>query len=668
MTQYLLKLDCPRVSPDFRNFTLNVFPPPDDFPICVAADGSVISTYGDPRWNFSYLAGKSLWLEFGESPKRSDSIRLCKGNSALLRVVMAYYLYGDRNLVAPDTLRFIMTALKPIFKLCSDNGILVSELQRYPKVADQLASVLAPSKVSIVMSMLFELYNARETLGFTIIDINRIRDISKSAPKHVKRQHAYIPPRLWMYQIRRCREMLESFLEHREQFEALFSYCVGAYEKMYGSLEAFYLADSNFFHSPLSSASTVTEGNFADAAREFGVAHVIENWVVDPGKTIDQGSGVRLLSKYFGAVQFVGAVYLANFSGMRQAEVGRLRSDCLSQDHDERLGAIYLIRGETTKTIDDDHALWITSPTASLAVDAMKAVAKMRMSVAIRDHRVKLSSDQVENPYLITRCYEPWGGITAGDCELAETGRVVVGYREWKNKCPRLFDPNEIRISVEDMRVASQITPSIDERKFHVGAEWRFSLHQLRRSLNVNATHSGLVSLPSLQYEMKHQTPAMSLYYGQGHSRLSLNKAMTAEFVGTMLEALVSKATSLLEPEFSSPLGEKHKVRMVEFISKRSAAQLLALARSGELSIRETALGVCMSREYCPFGGIDFVVECTRCEKALIDAKKRTAIENLGRAIADYILAMPEAESPDRECLEAQHATIKGVLDVVLID
>lgn len=252
--------------------------------------------------------------------------------------------------------------------------------------------------------------------------------------------------------------------------------------------------------------------------------------------------------------------------------------------------------------------------------------------------------------------------------DLGEESRLSISYRHWKDKCPRLLDPKVLMITKEDIRTAILVTPSLDSEKYKVGREWGFTMHQLRRSLNVNATHSGIVSLPSLQYEMKHQTPAMSLYYGQGHSRVRLNKAMTTEFIQTMFQALATKAQSLLGSEFSSPLGEKHKTLMLEFISQRTAKQLFELAKRGQISIRETALGVCMNREYCEYGGIDHIAECTKCDKALIDKSKKSIIERIGHAVVEAMADVRSTDNPLWECLTAQKIAVQEALDVVLVN
>ncbi len=51
---------------DSPNFRPNCWPPSSDFPVVVDTDGSVISRYGDARWDFSVWHGSNLKIYFGD--------------------------------------------------------------------------------------------------------------------------------------------------------------------------------------------------------------------------------------------------------------------------------------------------------------------------------------------------------------------------------------------------------------------------------------------------------------------------------------------------------------------------------------------------------------------------------------------------------------------------
>ena len=79
-------------------------------------------------------------------------------------------------------------------------------------------------------------------------------------------------------------------------------------------------------------------------------------------------------------------------------------------------------------------------------------------------------------------------------------------------------------------------------------------------------------------------------------------------------------------------------------------------------------MGVCLNRDYCPYGGIDHLSECTRCDKALISKAKRGQIERVGRLIAQAIVDVDSVDSLLRECFDAQEVAVKEALNVIDAD
>ncbi|MEX3937270.1 hypothetical protein AB4Y32_37005 [Paraburkholderia phymatum] len=76
-----------------------------------------------------------------------------------------------------------------------------------------------------------------------------------------------------------------------------------------------------------------------------------------------------------------------------------------------------------------------------------------------------------------------------------------------------------LRITQQDRDLARLVTPTLDSGRFAVGKVWPLAWHQLRRTGTVNMQASGLVSDASLQFQLKHVSRAMSLYYGRGYAR-----------------------------------------------------------------------------------------------------------------------------------------------------
>jgi hypothetical protein len=592
-------------------------------------------------------------------------------NARLLRQVVAWWIFGERPMVRAHTLKSNFFMVRPLFDLCSENGIVASDLVRFPLIADQIAARLMPSMAAGALDRLHELYACRDQLGFTLLDTEGLRRLEASLPEHENRQTPYIPPRIWLYQVTRLRAFLDDFIAHRERIEACFHYCMEVYATDSESDQRTCVSGSRSGHYPFTYRPNNTRfvGPFSDAAYRFGVADLLSRWCLAPGEALDASHRVSMFGNYFTQVVLVGTAYLLNHSGMRIHECQSLRADCLRIERDPRLGAIYLLRGETSKTTDDDDALWVTSPSAQVAVDAMSCVSRLRMEAAVANPNVPATEDDIKNPGLSLRAYEPWGIRKNEDLPMSVRNRPA-GYESWHETSPNLFDPIELKITAADLNLARLITPSLDPERFAVGLEWPLAWHQLRRTLAVNMTASGLVSDTSLQVQLKHATRAMSLYYGQGYSKLNLNKKTRNEYVRTAYEMLSKQIGQLFTDRHVSPLGEKHKTNLLRMIDPTDQKALLASAKKGHISYRQTLLGGCLKKGSCPYGGIDNIVHCgggldnVPCAHAIFDRHKRSAIHELGRVIASRLVDVP-VDSPCRESLQAQQRSVENVLNVL---
>jgi hypothetical protein len=673
-----LNIDSPLVTRTAANFLPIDWPPPRDFPIVIDGNGRVISRYGDSSWRLWPWAKKAITLNFGDGPQRAGSSVISSANADLLRRIAAWWLYGPKAPTGPATLKHRFTTLRPLFVLCSIEGIAASELMRFPAVADKIPSVIPASSASQALALLHRLHEYREKLGFTLLDRSGLIRLEASLPDHEKRQTPYIPPRIWAYQVNRLRAFLDDFHTHRQGIEDCFRFCLGAYTKNAGSLaeacrRQIPCSERPFQASTQSSGARSGRefhGRFCETAERFGIDALLQRWLLQPGESLDnEGQGVKLLGTYFSMVGYVGTMYLLNFSMMRIEEGWSLRADCLEVEHDERFGPIYTLKGATTKTVKDDEARWVTSPSAKLAVDAMTCVARLRMVAAEANPDVPTTPEDLRNPYLALRAYEPWGNAQGCDLPLASRPCPM----HWANILRiyrNLLDPQELRITDADLQIARLITPTLDAETFAVGRIWPLAWHQLRRTGAVNMQASGLVSDSSIQYQLKHASRAMSLYYGQGYSRVRMNNKAQNEYIRTMYEVLGKQIVRLFTDRFVSPHGELRKGNILKLVDPKDSKKLMAAAKAGKVSWRETLLGGCTKIGPCEYGGIDNVARCgggdgkPPCADAMFDREKAPAIRQLSKVIACRLVEAPK-ESPYRESLEAQQRAVENALNVI---
>lgn len=232
---------------------------------------------------------------------------------------------------------------------------------------------------------------------------------------------------------------------------------------------------------------------------------------------------------------------------------------------------------------------------------------------------------------------------------------------------PASLDRSALSIRQEDLEIARSVTPDLDPAKFFEGAEWRLSYHQLRRTLTCNAAASGLVSIPTLQYQLKHQHRAMTEYYGRRHSQLCLNESIREEYADAVLSTLLRTVQRLpTEEALISPLGPRHTTKLLEFASTADMKALRSLAQAGQISLRENALGLCLHHGYCEYGGYENLSRCTSCPEALFRRSRRPwALQRLRELGTQVEEAIATGDHLYADSLLAQQLSLERYLDVV---
>lgn len=322
-------------------------------------------------------------------------------------------------------------------------------------------------------------------------------------------------------------------------------------------------------------------------------------------------------------------------------------------------GDIFLLRGQTTKTLSDSDALWVTSPSVKVAVRAMEVISLFRSL-----HAPHSKGNGLAERYLTDFYCEPWGRVRNNDDHSLRPS--IPPYADLLVHYEKLFDLEHLRITTEDLKLARLATPTLPD-EYRVGAVWPLAWHQLRRTGAVNMQASGLVSDASLQYQLKHITRAMSLYYGQNHSRIRLEEKAHTLYVRTMYETLGRELQQLTAERFVSPHGDKRKAEIVRLISPEDAKKVIGLAKKGAVACRPILLGICASREPCPYGGIDNIAHCgggdskdaKPCPDVLYDSGRLDAVDDLEHVLKAR-LATAQQGSPLMESLEAQQRSVEN--------
>lgn len=655
------------ITPESLAFRPMTWPPARDWPVSIDRDGLVVSRWGDSVWDLSPMAGTTFKLNFGDGlNSRTDP--LSTANADLLRLVVTWRMWGAKAFRTVATIQNNFTMIRAVFAVCNRNHILACEVMRFPKVLEQLPEVIAPSRYESTIAELHRLYDARNALGFIIIDLDGLKRLVSARPGHETIQTPYIPPRIWAYQVDRLNHCIEEFLANREQVEKCFWFCLKAYIKNYGSLPAALEVSRNSDWAPFTANSNknpscVYQGVFAETSDRFGTTSLLLKWLGIKKEKLT----VRSLSAYMSLVTMAGQAYIANFTLQRKEEVGSLRASCLVWENDEKLGRIPIICGETTKTDNDSDARWVASPSIEKAIIAMAAIARLRMTCDQVNPLISPTIEDQKDPYLHSTPSEPWGSGKATDYRI----RREIEALSTILRRPALFDLEQLRITQDDMKIARQLTPNLPKDKFAVGQPWPLAWHQYRRTSAVNMFASRLISDSSMQQQMKHSSRLMPLYYGRGYTRLHLNEAVESTLIAAMYEAMAKQIQNAVSNHYISPHSEERKQAiLVNVVNTKDIKTLTMWAKSGRVSFRENRLGGCMKAGVCEYGGVESIARCSGgdggkpCADVLFDRRKEPQIRADLQRIGAEMLMLSDV-SPRYQALLIERNGMEKYLNVI---
>ncbi|VVE37859.1 hypothetical protein PCO31110_04034 [Pandoraea communis] len=671
-------------TPDHVYYRPPHWPPPADWIVSEDVHGNPLSSWGGPVWDFSASAGKNFKLDFAGGRHGRSAPPLNPENQHLLRLWTTWIIWGPRSSQGWASLKSRFNLLRRIVVLCDQEGILATSLARYPKLLERVPGLYSvSSERQRILATLDRLHQAEAQIGHAPVDEWALAFLSKAfadanSNDADEEQTAYIPPRIWIYQLSRLRQCLDDFLDHRQRIEDCFNFCVDAYANNFGSLEAALIRKAkrnNFLPFTVQQNKRAGirngrkfHGRFELTARRFGIDVLIKKWI-SPHQA--NGFDIRSFTKYMTLVQSAGLAYIANFTLQRREEVGSLRADCLTWDFDEVFGRIAVICGETTKTDPDSDARWPTSPNVEVAVEAMTVIARLRMRCAAVNPEVHCSEEDRANPYLSHIAFEPWSSVQPG-WKPYSTLPPVPSYQSVMRRYPHLFDAEVLRITEDDLTTARKFTPNLDKGgKFKVGEIWPLALHMLRRTGAINMFASGLVCESSIQVMMKHATPIQTRYYGKHYSRARFSADYEEQTVAARYEVMARQMEAFVEDRYVPASGEQRKQEIaVSLIGLKDFNSLLRACRKGEVSFRETRLGGCTKRGHCEYGGIESISRCAGgdggkpCGEAIYDRKKRSSVERQLESVERKI-AEAQPFSPRERALQSEAQGLRNYLNVI---
>lgn len=612
-------------------------PPATDWVVSVDAEGNPLSRFGDDLWDYRHYEMNAAF-NFGK-------IKSSKENVAIAKLALFFMLHHPR--LFPGKIRscnYCFQCFAKIAEVCDKQGILIKDLPKFPRVYQLIADSLKCSLYKNYIAFLSKLNIYGKPFSLIFIDEKVIKFLATQIPKWEAIQTPYIPPRIWSYQIKRLNECIEDYLEHELKINEAFEWVMHAYEKNSISNGVPSGCQSPFAGlNSYKNKRVLYRGNFSDFLSDYGMEDIFLKWM-GPSKS----RSLSQFASFLNMVRDCCLLFIMNFSMQRSSEVLSLRSDCFIIEHDEKLGDIALITGETTKTIQDDDARWVVPKTIKKAVDVATSIAKLRVKCYEKfNSKSRLSIGSIP---LALSSTEPW--MNGKKNKLLE-GRETISQLQccnFINFYPYFIEESKVIVTESDWKIAVSLTPEIVKKKgFGVGLPWRFYCHQYRRTTNINMFSSSLVSNSSLQWEMKHAQLNMTLYYGRNHTNLRLNSDVETAVIIESYQSIYRNLVDVMQDSTEYIRPHKKEIipeSVVKLVEIGDEKKLINLIKEGKVGCRRTLLGYCMQSSYCKYGGIESVSKCAGgdggnvCKDAIFERKNSDKLKKMKLAYERQMLLL----------------------------
>ncbi|WP_454914072.1 hypothetical protein [Variovorax gossypii] len=610
----------------------------DDLAISMNSQGKILSRHGDPSWDMSPFFGYSNIWKFDSRIPADTSPQIRGELIAIFKRLMLWAMYAKGESYSPSTLQAYYWLVWHLIRFCCTNALsplsLKENLSCISLLGESLSSVKSLGKTA---EFFHSVYLGREILGFTILTLPQLETLASNGKLgEGYRQTACIPERIFFAIFDKSFDIVSNFLKNYDSVRDMHDLCVEFKTEARQSGEAAgQLNDESFSEKYGFSFTEYLEGN--------GLMQVIRPCAL--------GNKVNLMAfnSYLSRVRFAAKILIFALTGMRRGELLQLRFGCLSKHEDPKFGEVFFVNGVTTKTQRNPNASWISSADVELAINAVERLDQM---LAYRPDLPKKYQQIFKTELLFGSYPAPWNPF---DFEKLEKRGIVRGYNIQMLPLKGLFDEEEFRITSADFEQALRLTPNLDRKIFGVGKIWAFNWHQFRRTFICMGLDKG-VSVAAMSWQAKHGGAAITEYYGKNYFRMPVPKSITKEFLeeqANLLELTIKELSS----DRYVPLVDKNRIAE-RVISESDEKGMRELIQNGQISARRTALGLCLNREPCPFGGWDHIADCDGCIHARADRAMKPRADAMLSLIDADLAACGPADDLLRQSLDAQQAAV----------
>jgi hypothetical protein len=609
-------------SPDTFEYSPGIISIPNkDFVISRNEHGEVVSRYSDLYYNLELYCTTSYAqhkvIDFRLIPKS------CIDEAKWLWFLLYAFKRGRNNNTAGVAVlyRAFMYFIKPLCIEASDAKISVSAiLEDSKKLASFIHRMPDKEHYRKAASTCLSLYNeiGKELTGFSCDYSSIISNYLNSLIHRTdESQTPVIPPRIYeaFHRVR------WSFIEDIEAIQTSLGVLISKISK-----------------EPICRSISPAEyrkrrQQFASIVEGLGLTEYLKKYNVGCRKE---------LFVHISLIQRNCKQLIHFYSGMRDDEGASLKASCLIIESVYSRPKVRLI-GNTSKYLGSKkQTMWVTSIEIERVVNILntinKSIASIGLNVGFDNNSINPCSLFLSPLYMFKASFlikYPNGRL--------RTFRVSEAFEE---------RGEEFRITKKDIKFLEKIDPSRDwndpDSEFAIGKMWPFKCHQFRRSLAIYSAQSGLVSIGSLQNQLKHLFKAIAFYYRNGAENAKalfkissdhiandyIANKPTADLTAFLLDILSDEEATI---GIHGKTLEENGLTEEKIYADRKGT--IRKFKKGQLAYTETPVGGCASRDECDKFLTRSFVECPGCISADIKPAK---LKRVISAMEIYVSTLDE--------------------------
>lgn len=630
--------------------------PPAEFVVSRHRDGSVASMYASYVWILTAYEpqGRSFKLYFARWCGDAPTVAQARIIDAMHWVMFFLIWKRDGEPLSVGTIDNYMKLVTEIARFADETSCKFNEvlcdlgiLRRY------LEWNSGPNTRTLGSLLKVLLQHGEDEVGFPALGVGALAELRERTREYATRyrQHPPIPTRIYSQLIAKLSSELSDFKAISDRYIGLVAECCNdpmfgrGYQQQSKVAKRLGIPFTKLHRSP----TLVDMLAQRDLVPYFALRNLPAN--------------LKGLLRGLTDIQLVCTLLLHTYSGMRHKEVASLPYDCLTE-HKSDGKTHYLILGPTTKLNNGriKRTSWVTSQEGARAIKIAQEIA-LTIFRANNALPKKTTSKISDYPLFVGTGYLPFASRTP-----ESVARKFVAGIFTPCSSPEVRSRLAIAIEEQDLRELERIDPHRNwrgELKFQVGQAWGLTTHQLRRSLALYASRSGLVSLPSLRRQLQHITEEMARYYAFGSAFAKDiigedKEHFGQEYQDTQPEsqALAYIANVLLSDErlfgAHGMLAERNGRGPGELLILENRDKTIARFKKGEIAYKETNLGGCTEVLPCNKRAMRSLIDCLDCKRSVIKISKLSRLIDAQGAMVKKMKAGTiewNAEKQDLEVL-----------------